>query len=322
MQDTEHLLQQGGEIVLNGRQKHDAVIHYLGVGGLLIDYGNSRIYTAPFYSDPSILRALPLIPMKADTTCIDQSFPNHLTDASHENTAVVVGHSHYDHLMDLPPLLNKQLSKTQVYGSLTTRRLVNRSLGKSCDDDSRTTLAIPGQTAAFGNIRVQPVASHHAPHLLGITAMTGEASCNGNAPKTAWGWKMGQVLAYIIDFLDSEGHIDFRVFYQDSASDDAMLELEQLEPAADVAIIVMAGFHEVNNYPASIVRTTKADLFIAGHWEDFFSGCDQWAPLITRGTNALDFIQALETAIAEHAPTARWRMLYPEKALTIHFEGN
>ncbi len=309
-------LESNGEIELSGAGKNEAVIHYLGVGGFVIDYDGSRVYTAPFYSDPPLLNSLPLIPMSAKEACIVRSFPKALIDDGIEDSIVLVGHAHYDHLMDLPHLLtSRPLDETTVVGSKSTQRLINRSLGiESCEDESRAIAVEHNGEKTFGNVRIRPVSSHHAPHFKGITAMKGEASCKGGTPKTAWGWKMGKVYAYLIDFLDEQGDIEFRVFYQDSASDEGKLELEKLERKADVALIVMAGFHEVDNYPQSVIDITDSSLYVVGHWEDFFSGCDQWPPLITRGTNAMTFVERIKDV--------EWRMLYPDRKLTIKFDSD
>ncbi len=312
-EDT-RFLPNGGGVELHSENVGEARIRYLGVSGFVIDYKGSRVYTGPFYSNPHILNSFPFVPMKADETCIKESLPENFSDDGFEEPVVLVGHAHYDHLMDLPPLLKTQLDNTKVLGSLSTQRLINRSLGiTTCGNESRAIAVEHNQTYKFGKVRISPVLSDHAPHLLGITAMTGEASCKGGTPSTAWGWKMGKVYAYIIDFLSESDEIEFRLFYQDSASDEGKLQLEKLNRKADVALIVMAGFHQVDNYPHSIANATNASLYVVGHWEDFFSGCHQTPPLITRGTSATRFMKEVEGKLD-------WRMLYPNTELTVQLK--
>ena len=64
-------------------------------------------------------------------------------------------------------------------------------------------------------------------------------------PTKASDWKEGQTIAYVIDFLDDAGQVDFRIFYQDAGStpplgippDDDVVGTRRF----DVAVLCMPG---------------------------------------------------------------------------------
>jgi mRNA degradation ribonuclease J1/J2 len=71
------------------------------VGGLLFRRGNDAIMTAPFYSNPNIFRVGLRRPIHSDTNLVERLLPD-VSDVR----AILVGHAHYDHLMDVPYIAN------------------------------------------------------------------------------------------------------------------------------------------------------------------------------------------------------------------------
>ena len=119
------------------------------------------------------------------------------------------------------------------------------------------------------------IQSEHAPHFFGIKLYAGKVSEKlDRLPKRAWGWKEGQTFAYLIDFLGEDGSIDFRIHYQDAASNPPWgfpPPLESRDPKrVDVAIVCVPGFDRARSYPEGIIRRIQPRFVILGHWEDFF----------------------------------------------------
>ena len=98
--------------------KEDIEITYLGASGFLIerDGDDFAVLTAPFFSNPKITSILgPIYPNKKE---IDRGLEN----TSLDNVKVIlVGHAHYDHLMDVPYVVKKikeqnPVAKPKIYG--------------------------------------------------------------------------------------------------------------------------------------------------------------------------------------------------------------
>ena len=144
--------------------------------------------------------------------------------------AVLVGHGHYDHLLDVSEFVPTFSSGATVYGSDT---VVNTLASTGLATQSlRTRAERPNErgrwtATAGGSIRFMAISSDHTPNLKGITIGKGRTERGlVQLPKKAGGWKLGEPFAYMIDFLDTtkcadpkracEDAIDFRIYYQDA----------------------------------------------------------------------------------------------------------
>lgn len=284
----------------------EAALTYLGVGGWRIEWGGRTLLTAPFFSNPSLLRT-GLWTIGADTARIHRSL-GPVRDAA----AVLVGHAHYDHLMDLPHVLTHDAPGARVVGSRTVGHLLAAAPGFA---DARLIRADtvagdarhPGRWVelAGGRARVMALASGHAPHFHGIQLMEGRLHRDQRwLPGAAAGWPEGRTYAFLLDLLGREGRVALRIYYQDAASE-APAGLVPPLPAGDrhridVAILCPPGFDEVDRYPAAFLEAASPRHVLLGHWEDFFR--PRSAPLrVVPGTDMEDFLGALRGALPDDA---------------------
>jgi len=267
----------------------EITLQYLGVGGWLIRFGGSALLTAPFFSHPSLWE-VGLGRIETDTARVDAGLPP-VSDVQ----AVLVGHAHYDHLLDVPYVLRRHAPQAVVYGSQTAVHLLAgdpqldplrlREVESRAGDGSKLGewVVLPG-----GRIRFLPLLSGHAPHLFGIHLFEGELREPAERlPSRAWGWVEGQNLAYLIDFLDPDGRVIFRLHYQDAASTPPQgypppLELLEEGRGVDLAIVCPPGFEQVEGYPEGLLSRLSPRWVLLGHWEDFFRpGTDPPRPVPT-----------------------------------------
>jgi hypothetical protein len=290
--------------------KNSLSIQYLGVGGQLFRFGQHAIMTAPSITNPHFLLLGPFMPISADTDMIDRYLP----DVSNVES-ILVGHAHYDHLMDVPYVMQNKAKKAHIYGSKTMIHSIAPAIEKSrrhALNDSMAVLNTPGQWHynQSRTIRFMAIKSHHAPHFMGINFMTGTYEEDlESLPWHAFGWKEGQTLAYVIDFLGSQEEILHRVYYQDSASQQPLGLLPEFaakdQKRVDIAIITPASFSQVDNYPESIMNNTQARHFILGHWEDFFDNQEQDTQRFVRSVSSDDFFKRFKNALPN---SSNWTM--------------
>src|SRR5205814_2907546 len=103
-------------------------VTYLGVSGLLIEHAHHVLLTAPFFSNPSfgqvrprvakLLRSTPRI--SSDTNAIEKLLPRSADRA----TTILVGHGHYDHLMDVPYIATHRATSATIYGGPSVRHML------------------------------------------------------------------------------------------------------------------------------------------------------------------------------------------------------
>ena len=268
-------------------------VRFLGVGGFSLRRGTDHVLTAPLYSHPDLL-AVTLGAIEPNTARIDALLETaFVSDAR----AILVGHGHYDHLMDVPYTWTKTAGAV-ILGNTTVKNLLAGATGgdhvvalddpndprvdqRMCPMDSQCTgipsghpgdwVAVPG-----AKVRVRALCSTHPAQFLGIVHF-GEGCVTAPAlapPAKASEWLEGATFAYLIDFLGSDGAPAFRVYYQDAPTTAPYGHVHAdllVEKRVDVAILNVGNFDTVADQPGEIVANLHPRYVIAAHWESFFT---------------------------------------------------
>ena len=269
----------------------DVRFTYLGVGGFLIRAGSEAVMTAPSFTHPGWLSVVtPLWPMHSDSAAVDHELRRFLgadlgaLDGVH---SILVGHAHYDHLLDVPLIARRYIPRATIYGSLTTKRILMgdssmRARAGRIDSLSPadSVIATPWRVGRWmyspsRRMRFMAMQSGHAPNWWIITIAPCHAKRDrASLPRTAWGWCRGEPVSYLIDLLDESGRPALRIFYQDAAAQPMDVVLPPFTGAdqrpVDVAIVCAGNFKKVPDYPTLLVAALRPKYVILGHWEDFF----------------------------------------------------
>ena len=298
-------------------------IRYLGSGGHLIRRGSTAIMTAPFFSNPGLFRvgAGRIAP---DNDRIDAAIGQILETGGRldDVRAILVGHAHYDHLMDVPHIWRGHTPQAKIFGSLTARHIL-RSFDVPEDrivtlNASAASRSLAGRWFSLGDVRFMAIESEHAPHAFGIKLYGGEIRKDlAQPPGRATGYKEGQTFAFLIDFLDPDSSVAFRIHYQDSASNTPLGYPPALAAddrrSVDVAIVCAASFSQVEGYPEGILRALDPRYVVVGHWEDFFRPQEKPVRAVPM-TDVPEFIERTKRALPEDS---RWVLPRPHAVLRI-----
>lgn len=264
---------QGTIDVSNGRPALE--LTYLGSGGWIMSAGAEQVVAGPLFTNPSFLRT-GLMAIEPDTILIDRYMGQHdVSDAR----VILVGHGHYDHAMDVPRVAQRHAPEARVLANRTTANLYGTwsGLAERMDvtNGHEGTVQRAGRWFPYGpRIRVMPLRSRHAPHFDGLTLYQGTADIpRTSAPRSAGEWLDGETIAFLIDFLDGQGAVEYRIYYQDAvvaapwgfAPDDLIAE-----HPVDLAILVPATFDQVDWHPEAFVENLRPHRVLLGHWENFF----------------------------------------------------
>ncbi len=266
---------------------------FLGAGGFILQRGEDTVVIDPFFSNPSVARFL-FGRARSDDETVLRWMPN-LPNAS----ALLVGHAHYDHLLDVPTVARERTPSARIYASATAKNILTAA-GLA----DRTTAVAGWKKGPWKpekiNDRVQFLALHseHAPHFLGMTFMEGEYGTPLTKPPWFyWRWLEGETLAFAIDFLAADGSTDFRVLFHDSAAEPNLgMPPTDLPPArVRVAIPCVASFAQVDRYPGHMLYGFAPHYLVLGHWEDFFTPYSQSVDEVrsVRGTDVGGFLEKL-----------------------------
>jgi hypothetical protein len=152
-------------------------ISYLGVGGWLLIWKKEGLLFAPSFSNPGF----PPLLVLPNATRIDAHMP--LAPAVR---ILLIGHAHYDHLLDVPHITQWQARQATAYGNATVGRTlagINPRLRfvnvepKMVRVHCRTSecyLADPeAQWTYNGHFRFMAIQSKHAPHIAGWDLING-----------------------------------------------------------------------------------------------------------------------------------------------------
>ncbi|MBT4611894.1 MAG: MBL fold metallo-hydrolase, partial [Gemmatimonadetes bacterium] len=94
-------------------------VTYLGTGGVLIERDGAAILTAPYFANNSLFR-VGLWCLAPRNELVDEFMPG----LGHVQ-AILVGHAHYDHLLDLPHVWASHGQHTQIFGNRSMCNLLH-----------------------------------------------------------------------------------------------------------------------------------------------------------------------------------------------------
>ena len=285
------------------------LVRYLRAGGVYFEWQGEALMLAPFASNYPLIANRKLTRYRVYDqqrrrgdpfrTLFDQRIaPNRaaidfvLGDEMRLDrvNALLVGHSHYDHLGDVPDLMTRKLPEATLYANqsalymlagesrLTTGRVV------ALDADAGWVAADKSKPKSL--IRFRPIPSGHAPNLrvLGQTLSWAPGSV-----KKPWSTplaghrleelKVGATYAFLMDFLDPKDptRVAFRVHYQDAASSPPQGYPESAlltERGVDLEVVCMPGRETLppskDRYPEGVLRHNRAHHALVIHYESFF----------------------------------------------------
>ena len=275
-------------------------LRFLGVGGVLIRKGSDVVMTGPLYTSPSVPAILADL-LEGDASGPQEFYARHHIDADAADIrAILVGHAHYDHLMDVPFFMDRAPQAT-VYGSTTTRNVLagygsryaarTDALNEPGRDrvDSRNCQApVPGPDCgswsggagewvpvpgAQGRLRVRALCSKHPEQVLNAIHFWPGCVTHPFTSPPAHPSLMpeGEVLAFLVDFLQN-GAVAFRVYYQDAPTHGPVgwVPADVLaDRDVDVALLNGGNFDAVQD-AERIVGNLRARNVVIHHWENFF----------------------------------------------------
>ncbi len=216
---------------------------YLGVAGWQIEGAGKVLITDPYLSRP----ADPDAPLVPDAAAIAAHTPV-------KADLVIVGHSHYDHLLDASAVALR--TGAQLLGSLSTTR-VGRASGLA--DDHLITVK-GGEDFAMDGYAILVIPSLHSAigdkHLFGS-----EIAADPKLPMPQAGYQEGGTFAYLVRL---GGH---EVLVLDTAN---FIERELAGLRPDVAIIAPGGREHIRDYTCRILHTLgDPPVVIATHFDDW-----------------------------------------------------
>jgi hypothetical protein len=281
-------------------------VEFLGVGGFLVTVGDDSVMTAPLYTRPDMITVQTGIPVESDTAAVAAALPS----SKVKNVrAVISGHAHYDHLLDVPAVLDRAPG-AMLYSNTSAKNLLDafapdrdptcsdpapaisvaRSRVVALDDPAASVVDYtncPDQKPAGApltgtwtsvpgsNVRLLAVCSMHPDQVGPFHFAPGDVDTQQcTAPTAMADWKEGPTIAFLVDFLDPKTHAPlYRFYYQDAPTNAPIGYVPSTflsDRRVDLALLCVGSYDHVDNQPNGTIDALTPRFSLGGHWEDFF----------------------------------------------------
>ena len=225
-------------------------IEWLGTAGYRLTYGGQTLLIDPYLTRIPISAVLRGKPALADPDLHDR----YLSDAG-EVVAILVGHTHFDHAIDVPELT--RATRAKAYGSSSLVQLMRLyGLGE------QTIEVQPQHPYEVGPFTVRFVPSLHSKLLLGYKVpMDGALSCEHLDHLSPRAYRCGPVYGLHIEVAGAT------LYHQGSAN---LIDDQVPTGGVDIFLAGIAGRSFTENYWARILRRLEPKIVVASHYDDFF----------------------------------------------------
>ena len=205
---------------------------WLGVAGMELNAGGQVLVLDPFFTRPSLIDMLR--PVRPDPSLAAEKLP--------ECQFVLVTHSHYDHLMDVPEVLRQ--TGAVAYGSPNTCQLLH-VLGIPSSQLQEIQI---GNKLSLGSFKVEVIAGQHS-WIPFSSIFNGSLRPGLYPPLRAQDYRMDVCLGYRITVM---GFI---------------LLVCAAEP--QTADVLFAGAQEAREYYLRLFKAVQPRIFVPIHWDNF-----------------------------------------------------
>jgi L-ascorbate metabolism protein UlaG (beta-lactamase superfamily) len=228
----------------------ELALTWLGTAGFKLQSKRTTLLIDPFFSRISLPNLLfrKLQPHH-------QRIEYHLEQTVPHCDAIIVGHSHYDHVMDVPYIAQK--TGATVIGSRSTATLM-RSAGLPA---SQIQTVRGGDQITVGDINVRFITSRHSAFLFGRIPYPGEIEPPLKLPLKASGYRCGEVFGLQIS------QADFHFYHLGSCD---LIEENMETPPIDVFLMGISGRHNTPDFVSRVIRKLRPRLVIPHHFDSFF----------------------------------------------------
>lgn len=226
-------------------------MRWLGTAGFELAYEGHHLLIDPYVTRLSMRAMLGRRAVRPSGALID-----HWIDRA---DAIFVGHTHFDHALDVPEIAAR--TGATAYGSTSLHRLMALH-----GLPERAVVAEPYRVYEIGPFEVTPVPSLHAKISLGRKVpMDGELTCDSLEGLMPRAYKCGQTWGFHIKVGD------FTIYHQGSAEliDDAVRH-----HGVDLFLCGIAGRQFSDRYLERALRLLDPGMILPAHYDDFLRPLD------------------------------------------------
>lgn len=250
--DDHDVVRELGRSSLDDVLPHGLGLRWLGVAGYELTYDGYTILIDPYVTRLSLNDFLLRRVVRPAEELIGS-----WTDRA---DAILVGHTHFDHGLDVPVIARR--TAAPVYGSASMATLMRlHGLG------SQAVIAEPYLVHELGPFRITFVPRRHARLTLGLSVpMSGEITCESRDRMMPQAYRCGQVWGIHIEVAG------FTIYHQSSAdlADDAVRHTD-----IDLFLCCVAGRQCSPRYVERVLTALRPNVVVPMHYDDFMRPLDE-----------------------------------------------
>jgi L-ascorbate metabolism protein UlaG (beta-lactamase superfamily) len=233
-------------------------VQWLGTAGFAIRADGHTLLFDPYLTRAG-LAACALERLEPDLAAIARHVP--------EADAIVVGHTHFDHALDVPAIAKR--TGARVFGSSSAARLCRLdAVPEERIVDVERALRAATYEADVGPFHLRFFPSAHSKLVLGRVPMKGEIDDCDALPMRMHHYRCGAVFCVEVTVLGK------RVVHLGSADlVEASLPPDVAE--ADLLLACVAGWTKTPRFPERVARAFDPRAVLLSHWDDFFTSLDR-----------------------------------------------
>ncbi len=241
----------------------------MGTAGFILSDQHRTVVLDPFISRPNLTQTFTQR-LLSDPELVRQHIPN--------ADDVLIGHAHYDHILDAPEVCKQ--TGARLIGSKATLMY-----GRSAGLLEQQMLETKGREIIdCGQWQVVGLPSIHGKALFGLVPLPGDMTTPPPYPPRFHHLRHGQVFNWWIH----TGKLS--VVHIDSAD---FIEQELQGREADIVCLCAIGRKYRPNYVKDVVRLLKPKYIIPCHWDSMVTPIDA-PPQLLPGVNIPEFIEEIK----------------------------
>jgi len=258
-------------------------LEWLGVAGYRLTFEGQTIYVDPYVSRVPLSALVRRRPALADLALHERW----LRPAG-EVVGVLVGHTHFDHAVDVPAICLRH--GCRAYGSSSLVTLMGLY-----GQGHQAVQVTPHEPLQVGPFTVTFVPSVHSKLLLGYAVPSdGELTCEHLEALSPNAYRCGQVWGIHIAVAGTT------FYHQGSAN---LIEEEIRHRDVDVFLAGIAGRRFTDRYWQRVLGALQPRVVLASHFDDFFRPLDRPAGF-SLNVNLAAFPEEIETVSRDFAVSA------------------
>lgn len=227
-------------------------LEWLGTAGFRITCEGSTLLIDPYFSRYGLLDTVSRRPLHAIAPLIERH--------AGACDAVLVGHTHFDHAIDVAAIARATGAK--VYGSASLLRLMGLH-----GLHERGVEVVSGRVYGVGPFEITFIDSVHSKLALGLRVpFDGELSCDQLDDLRGSAYRCGRVYGIHVSVAGV-------TFYHQGSAD--LLDDEIVHRDVDFLLAGIAGRGFARNFTARILRRLSPRVVVPHHFDDFFRPLDE-----------------------------------------------